>query len=305
VRTGPDSTSAGRSLTPRFAIPHSGGNRPDRASLPVPGLAREIRVRIATERGEREQAYVMLAASYRARGYEAPGRKPFRFTPYHALPETVTLIATDRDRVVATLSLVPDSDALGLPMEAIYGSEVAQLRKAGLRSAEAICLADVGLSIREFIRVFKALIKLAMQYHASRGGDCWVITVNPRHSGFYQKVLGFTPLGPQRSYPRVQDHPAEAYLLTTEAMAANAPAMYREVFETELPAAVLTAAVWSEQDVRYFGARSTQLNEHDLDALVAAIDRGGPASAAPGAGSPAQGKSERRTQIATRRAPGQ
>jgi hypothetical protein len=238
----------------------------------VPDLAREIRVKIASEQHEFEQAYELLAANYRARGYEGASDKPFRFTPYHALPGTVTLVALDQDCVRATLTLVPDSDLLGLPMETIYGPEVAQLREAGLRPAEAISLADNDLTIREFIQVFKALIKLAMQYHARSDGDSWIITVNPRHRNFYQKVLGFTPLGPQRSYPSVQNHPAEAYLLTKATMEANVPEMHREIFGDKLPDPVLTPGRWSKEQVRYFGARSSQLDEQDLDALLSAID---------------------------------
>ena len=158
-----------------------------------PRNLRDIRVKIAVEADEFEQAFKLVTANYRARGYEGPSEKPFRFTPFHTLPGTVTLVALHHGRVLATLTLVPDSDILGLPMESIYGPEVAQLRQAGLRPAEAICLADTGLAVREFIQVFKALIKLAMQYHARHDGDSWVITVNPRHSSFYQKVLGFVP----------------------------------------------------------------------------------------------------------------
>jgi hypothetical protein len=242
------------------------------ASFPVRGLAREIRVKIATERSEFEQAYELLAANYRARGYEAPSDKPYRFTPFHALPGTVTLVALDQERVVATLTLVPDTDILGLPMESIYGAEVAQLRAADLRPAEAISLADNGLSIREFVQVFKSLIKLAMQYHTSRGGDSWIITINPRHSSFYQKVLGFVPVGSKRAYPTVQNHPAEAYLLTSKIMAEGAPQMYQEVFGEDLPQSVLNVDHWSEEHVRYFGAGSSQLDEQTLDALLFSIE---------------------------------
>jgi hypothetical protein len=243
-----------------------------RSSFRVRGLAREIRVKIASEQWEFEQAYGLLAANYRARGYEAPSDKPYRFTPFHALPGTATLVALADDRVVATLTLVPDTKILGLPMESIYGAEVAQLRAAGLRPAEAISLADTDLTIREFVQVFKALIKLAMQYHAGRGGDSWIITVNPRHSSFYQKVLGFVPMGSKRCYPTVQNHPAEAYLLTAKIMADNAPQMHNEVFGEDLPAPVLNATYWSEEHVRYFGARSSQLDEQTLDALLRSID---------------------------------
>ncbi len=249
-----------------------GSMAPESTSFEVPGLAREIRVKIATEAEEFEGAFELLAANYRARGYEPAGDKPFRFCPHHALPGTVTLVAEHDGKIVATLSLVPDTDLLGLPMESIYGEEVVGLRREGRRMAEAICLADTGLSIREFVQVFKSLIKLAMQYHTSRGGDTWVIVVNPRHAGFYQKVLGFEAMGPQRSYPSVQNAPAVAYLLDSDLMKANAPAMFEEVFGEDLPEAVLSAHEWSVDRVRYFGGLSSQVDEETLDGLLESID---------------------------------
>jgi hypothetical protein len=68
-----------------------------------------------------------------------------------------------------------------------------------------------------------------------------VIAINPRHRNFYQKVLGFVPLGERPSCPTVQDHPAEAHVLDLELMRDGAPKMYSEVFSEELPASVLTA----------------------------------------------------------------
>ena len=174
---------------------------PEESSFQVMGVTRDIQVKIATEQAEFEEAFALVAANYRARGYESPGDKPYRFTPYHALPTTVTLVAKHEGKVVATLSLVPDTEFLGLPMESIFGEEIAGLRQEGRKMAEAISLADSGLSIREFVQVFKAMIRLGMQYHASRGGDTFVITVNPRHRSFYQKVLGFESLGPRRILP--------------------------------------------------------------------------------------------------------
>ena len=244
-------------------------------SFSVPGITREIRVKIATEQGEFEQAFALLAENYRARGYEAPGDKPYRFTPYHALPGTVTVVAKHGEKVVATLSLVPDTDVLDLPMESIYGDEIAQLRREGRKMAEATSLADNGLSIREFVQVFKSLIKLVMQVHARNGGDVWVITVNPRHRNFYQKVLGFVPLGPQRSYPTVQDHLAEAYLLDVTTMAENTPAMFQEIFGEKLSEPILTAAEWSIARVRYFGSRSTQIGAQQLEELLDALEYSG------------------------------
>ncbi|MBV8557979.1 MAG: hypothetical protein JO116_20635 [Planctomycetaceae bacterium] len=239
--------------------------------ITVPGIERTIEIKIAAEWGEWEQAFELVAASYRARGYEVDSTRPFRFTPYHVLPGTVILIAKHEDRVVATLSFVPDTSLLGLPMESIFADEIRALRRQRRRLTEAISLADQGLTIREFVRVFQALIRLGMQYHVRRGGDTGVITVNPRHRSFYQKVMGFAPLGPCRSYPSVQDHPAEAYWLDLERMRAQAPEMHREVFGERLPDRALETPPWSAERVRHFGHRSSQIDARRVDELVRLI----------------------------------
>jgi hypothetical protein len=226
-------------------------------SILVPGVGRTLEVKIASERADLESAFRLLAAGYRARGYEMPSTKLFRYSPYHVLPDTVTVVAKDRDRVVATLSLVPDTSLLGLPMECIYARELNELRREGRRLAEPTSLADCDLAAREFLLVFKTFIKVIFQYHVRRGGDSWVITVNPRHRNFYLKVLGFEPLGPCRSYPYVQDHPAEAFFLDRELLVSKAPEMHRFIFGAPLPEPVLKVRPWSVEQVAYFGSQST------------------------------------------------
>lgn len=247
------------------------------ASIEVPGITRKIRVKIASELEEFEDAFRLLATNYRACGYENQITGLFRFTHYHVLPSTVTLVAKHEDRVVATLSVVADTGLCGLPMESIYRAEIDGLRQEGRRLAEATSLADQNLGVLEFVRVFKTLIKVGMQYHVRQGGDSWVIAVNPRHRGFYQKVLGFVPLGQRRAYPSVQGHPAEAYVSGVDLLRTHAPEMNREVFGEPLPDSVLKAPRWSPTWVQYFGKRSTQADGRTIDALLSHVERfGGP-----------------------------
>jgi hypothetical protein len=227
-------------------------------------------VKIASERGEFEQAFRLLACRYKARGYDPPSARAFRFTPHHALPGTVTFVAKDGERVVATLSLVPDNPSLGLPMERLYGEEIEDLRREGRQLAEVISLAEDGLSHREFLRVFGAMIRVMFQYHVRHGGDTWVITVNPRHRNYYRKVLGFVPLGSCRSYSAVRDHPAEAFLLDVDLMRENAPGKYREIFGEPLPWPVLTATARPADHARDFGAESTQADYRTILGVLAA-----------------------------------
>jgi hypothetical protein len=243
------------------------------ASIEVPGIGRKVQVKIASEFDEFKGAFRLLATNYQACGYESPSAGVYRFTPYHVLPTTVTVVAKHENHVVATLSVVLDTELCGLPMESVYETEIDGLRRDGRRLAEATCLADRELGIREFVCVFKTLIKVGMQYHLRQGGDSWVIAVNPRHRRFYQKVLGFVPLGPRRTYPSVQGHPAEAYVSGVDLLRAHAPEMSREVLGEILPGSVLKAPRWSPARVRFFGKRSTQADGATIDALLSHVER--------------------------------
>ncbi len=245
------------------------------AAIEVPGVGRRVHVKIASEFDEFKGAFRLLATNYQACGYESQTAGLYRFTSYHILPTTVTLVAKHENQVVATLSVVLDTELCGLPMESVYGEEIDGLRRQGRRVAEATCLADRDLSIHEFVCVFKTLIKVGMQYHLRQGGDSWVIAVNPRHRRFYQKVLGFVPLGPRRSYPSVQGHPAEAYVSGVDLLRTHAPEMSREVLGEILPGSVLKAPRWSPARVRYFGKRSTQADGETIDALLSHVERCG------------------------------
>jgi hypothetical protein len=240
-----------------------------RRSVRVPGLERPVEVKIASKRQEWEEAFQLVAENYQARGYEAPSPYPYRFTPFHALPESTTFVAKYAGQVVATLSLVLDNYLLGLPMECIYGEEIDALRSAGRHLVEVTSLADRDLSLREFVPVFVTLMRLSSQYGIRQGGDTWVISINPRHRTFYRKVMGFVPLGPWRAYPSVQNHPAEAYRLDVPLLQANAPKMYQQIFGEWLPDPVLTPRCMPAELIEYFGSHSSQVDAQSMTHIVA------------------------------------
>ncbi|MGE3805645.1 MAG: hypothetical protein AB7K24_13295 [Gemmataceae bacterium] len=192
-------------------------------------MARRIEVKIAATASEWQQAYQLVADNYQLRGYDGCDGD-VHFTAHHALPDTVTFVALDNDRVVATMSLVADNVLLGLPMESLYASEIKALRGEGRRLGEVTSLAAAGLTFREFTPVFHELIRLMKQHHLRQGGDTWVITVNPRHRNYYSRLLGYLPLGPRRDYAKVQGHPAEAYYVDVPLMRVKAADMHRRFF---------------------------------------------------------------------------
>jgi hypothetical protein len=237
--------------------------------LAVRGVSRPIEVKFASTESEWEQAFRLAASSYQARGYEVPGANRLRFTPYHALPDTITLVAKHYDEVVATFSVVMDNLVLGLPMEDVYPEEIDRLRRQGRRLAETTTLADAGLNVRDFIQVFLSLIKLGMQHHRSHGGDTPVIVVNPRHRQFYTKMLGFVGMGSLRSYAAVQDHPAEAFWVDYDLLKARAPKMYEDIFGTTLPREALYAPRMPQHLIRKFAAQSSLCDSEQIDQLLA------------------------------------
>ena len=194
----------------------------DPLAVAVADVSRAITVKVASTPAEWRDAFRLVRQNYLESGYEPPSTKLLRFTPYHALPDTAIFVAKLGERVVATFTLVPDCHPFGLPLEGLYEDEVEGLRRQGRRLAEVTSLAATGLSQREFVHVFTALIRLMKQYHLRQGGDTWVITVNPKHSTSIARPW-IPALGPRRAYEAVQGHPAEAYWLDKHLMQSPAP----------------------------------------------------------------------------------
>ena len=65
------------------------GQPAHRGWVEVAGSGRDFRVGIASGPDDFEQAFLLLAENYQARGYEQAGTELFRFTPFHVLPDTI------------------------------------------------------------------------------------------------------------------------------------------------------------------------------------------------------------------------
>lgn len=235
--------------------------------VPIPGCSAAVCVKLASSRAEWEGAAQLVAAKYRARGYES-GAARYRFTPYHALPDTVVLVAQQAGRVIATLTLVADNTLLGLPAEELYGTEVRRLRDEGRTLVETTCLADCGLDPRQFLGVFLAMMRLGWQYWAERGGYTSVITVNPRHAVFYTRLLGYLPLGPRRAYGSVNGHPAEGFYLDRELMEGRAPLAHEQIFGAPLPWQALEAPRVPAATVRHLARHSSRTSASLVEAIL-------------------------------------
>lgn len=169
----------------------------------------DYRLRVAHDAATRERAYRLAYRVYRTSGFADPHPDERCVNAYDTRPDTFVLLAEDAEgRPAATVTLVFDAGAQGLPCDEIFAEELAPLRRDARRLAEVTRLAMApeqagGKTL--LLHLFSAIFVFARRV---RRFDDFVIEVNPRHAPFYQRLLGFEPLGPERPCPRVKGAPA-------------------------------------------------------------------------------------------------
>lgn len=165
---------------------------------------------LAQDMGDLLQAYALVYRNYLRAEYIGRHESQLRYGVCNALPETTTVVAKLKDRVVTTASIIFDSP-LGLPMDNIYQEEVDSLRTEGARICEVTMLADrrrAGIrTIPSILKMFKLILHYA--HNKGRVTDI-LITINPSHEVFYTRYLPFEDFAGLRYYPSVKDAPALA-----------------------------------------------------------------------------------------------
>ena len=164
-----------------------------------------FKIRPADSWGERSSASLLINRLYSGRGYKCTSLAE------EASPNQVTLVATDHESVVGTVTVGFDSDE-GLLVDELFPDQVNALRDSGRNLCEFTKLAMDGIVRSQ--RVLAALFHVAFIHaHLIRGCDSLLIEVNPRHTRYYEAKLGFKVLGPKRLNLRVN---APAVLLALD-----------------------------------------------------------------------------------------
>lgn len=229
---------------------------------------KKIIYRVARSRREIEQAFSLVYKEYASRGYIPKHYKSnLRISIFNAVCSTVTFIAVEGKKVVATVTLIPDSP-LGIPMDKIYKDEVDGLRKKRLKVAEVSQLSiDSELfpkswfsmfNFSKLIFVFK-LFKVVLDYALYVAElDELCIAVNPAHQYLY-KFLFFEELGKLKYYGSVNKAPAIAkhVNINIEALGSKIKQQRKALYKIFLgqatnPEAFRDKFIFSEADLRYF-----------------------------------------------------
>ena len=165
----------------------------------IKGKRRVYDIRVADCDEQRDQAGILIDRMYATRGYLSNGLSK------RADDRRITLVASEADAVIGTLTLGFDR-APGLLVDELFGDQTDALRDSGLFLCEFTKLAiDGGMRSRRLIAsLFHAAYIFA---HLVMKADRLLIEVNPRHVGYYRRMLGFQPIGAPRLNPRV-DAPA-------------------------------------------------------------------------------------------------
>lgn len=186
-----------------FAPPHPGFGLRSHLSEDPSSLAevvderlgsRIVTIRAADSGGRRSSANILVHKMYATRGYTTS------LAPQDA-SNLVTLIATDHDETIGTISVRFDSPE-GLRAEELFPDEIRALRDEGRHLCEFTKLAMD--HVVKSKRVLASLFHTAYIWaHRILDFDDVVIEVNPRHVLYYRKMLGFTVIGPERMNRRV------------------------------------------------------------------------------------------------------
>ena len=220
------------------------------ASLQCP----EVKVKVASTRADREGAFQLAYESYLLAGLCGPTASRLRVTPYQLLASTDVFVAELRGEVISTLSLVRDGE-LGLPLEAIYQSEVNARRTAGIRVAEVSCLADRRKSDARFFGLFCDLCRVMVQMAELEGIQQLLIAVHPRHARMYCRAMGFNQVGDYRDYPAVKGNPAVGSAWTSPSWVASVPTSGSDSSGARLPGRLRSQPI-NDDDRRYFSILS-------------------------------------------------
>lgn len=155
---------------------------------------RDFRIRLADTESGRNSASLLINKMYAWRGYGSNHE-------VKNSPSRITLTASDKQRVIGTITLGIDS-AEGLLADDIFRQEIDAYRSRGAKACELTKLAlDPGSESKfALASLFHILFIYGRRIH---GCTDVFIEINPRHRRFYESMLGFRRQGEVKMNPRV------------------------------------------------------------------------------------------------------
>ncbi|MBL4869272.1 MAG: hypothetical protein JKY67_23155 [Pseudomonadales bacterium] len=167
-----------------------------------------FRISVASNRVDREKVYQLSQKVYGQCGYSSQDRNKLFVNSDDARPDTITFLAEDENgNSVASISVVSNVHG-DIPCQKIFKDELSELNNQNKKMVEI-----TRLVVDESYRNSRNLIKNLMNFvyiHAYKNlaSDHMLIEVNPRHVGYYKRLLCFEVIGDSKPCGRVQGAPA-------------------------------------------------------------------------------------------------
>lgn len=179
---------------------------------PRPTIQDSLTVRTTADRGDYLAAFRLLQSRYRDAGLSQTEATGLRILPFQLWETTQLIVAKDDHAVVGCVSVVQDSDARGLPMEALYPEELRGLRRRRVPVGEITSLAVNRHESAFDNKVFQRLAGAMVAYARRQGIRFLAAVVHPRHAKLYHRCLGFDVLGGLRRCHHVDGNPGVAII---------------------------------------------------------------------------------------------
>jgi hypothetical protein len=199
VQFGFEGLIAGRGQ--RAEIPRSFAPRKRPLAAAAPSRASPIRIGVAQSTHELKAAELLVRQRYSWRGYQVDGIDAAAVSAAQRAPHEITFVAMDEHAAVGTITLGLDGPT-GLRAEETHGDRIVGIRSTGRRVCELTRLA-----IATHPESRSVLTSLFGHAYASgrtvHGVTDAFIEVNPRHVGFYTRVLGFAVAAAEKFCERV------------------------------------------------------------------------------------------------------
>ena len=171
------------------------------------GAGGEFVLRMAVSGADRLTCWKLVYDEYLAHGYTHDLPLPYRYTAHDALPDTGTFLVERDGEPVGTITVYPDSP-LGLPAEEVFRTDVEPIREAGRSPVEIGRLTIAPAFAKDRQVLMKTLEIPFLCARRVMGATDVVITVNPKHQNFYNRMMLFETLSGEKTYGSVCGAPA-------------------------------------------------------------------------------------------------
>jgi len=158
-----------------------------------------FKIGFASSEKNKQLANVLVEKLYSSRGYDVSSQSAMASEKIYRR----TLLVYNKENLpIGTITISPDSPH-GLLADELYQQELDALRQnSGVKLLEITKFA-MDRHRGNSKKVLAGLLGIAYISAKLMGSNWMVMEVNPRHVVFYQTILGFKVIGPERTCPRV------------------------------------------------------------------------------------------------------